>query len=224
MIEIHKSWRETHPGAALGILAFQNVIPTKETDQLESKKAELENQLRERFQGQDRASIRSTPVMDAYTGYYRRFKKTYHLLLQLESITKKGKSIPRGPALVQAMFMAELATFLLTAGHDLGMIQNPIKMAASNGDEVYTLMRGDSATCKLGDMIMSDEKGVFCSVIYGQDQRTRITNATQDVVYVTYVPPGIAEPVVNRHLDELEQNIFLISPSAKSTQREIFIA
>ena len=65
--------------------------------------------------------------MREYINYYKRFKKTYHVLLQLESINK-NKSIPRVDAPVQAMFMAELNSFLLTAGHDLNRIQSPIKI------------------------------------------------------------------------------------------------
>jgi len=34
------------------------------------------------------------PILKAYQEYYRRFKKTYHVQLQLESLLFKGKSIP----------------------------------------------------------------------------------------------------------------------------------
>ncbi|GAH02963.1 unnamed protein product, partial [marine sediment metagenome] len=53
------------------------------------------------------------------------------------------------------------------------------------------MMRGDQVTCKAGDMLMADSRDVICSVIYGQDQRTRITTNTANVLYVMYVPPGI---------------------------------
>lgn len=224
MIQISESWFESHPGAALGILALNNVIPAAETDRLEQKKSLLENQLRARFQDQNRASIRSLPEMEAYTKYYRRFKKTYHILLQLESITQKNKPIPRGPVLVQVMFMAEMESFLLTAGHDLDKIRGPINLASSNGEEVYKLLRGDTTSCKAGDMIMSDQLGVICSIIYGQDSRTSIANETENVLYVTYIPPGITEQMIDHHLDELEQNVALISPSATIAHREIFFA
>jgi hypothetical protein len=47
-----------------------------------------------------------------YHDYYKRFKKTYHILLQLESIVFKNKSIPKVSSLVEAMFMAELKNLL----------------------------------------------------------------------------------------------------------------
>ena len=62
-------------------------------------------------------------MIQAYAAYYERFNKTYHVQLQLESVALKGKSIPRVSALVEAMFMAELENLLLTAGHDLDVVQ-----------------------------------------------------------------------------------------------------
>ncbi|GAI35107.1 unnamed protein product, partial [marine sediment metagenome] len=60
-----------------------------------------------------------------------------HVLLQLESIVFKNKSIPKVASLVEAMFMAEIKNLLLTAGHDLDAIDLPIKLDVSSGGEKY---------------------------------------------------------------------------------------
>ena len=67
----------------------------------------------------DRKSLRDLPVFAAYDAFYRSFKKTYHVQLQLESVVFKDKTIFSPSALVACMFMAELETGLLTAAHDL---------------------------------------------------------------------------------------------------------
>ena len=224
MIELTQEWRSTHPGAAMGILIINDINFSDRPPQLEQKKMALETQLRDRYQGQDRSAILQLPVMQAYSTYYKRFRKTYHLLLQLESIIIKGKPIPKAPALVEAMFMAELESLLLTAGHDLDQINDPIIVDASSGEEVYTLLRCETVSCKTGDMVMVDPQGVFCSIIYGQDQRTRITDKTQNVLYAVYVPPGIASDLIERHLRDLEQNVGLISSEAKITLHQIYLA
>jgi DNA/RNA-binding domain of Phe-tRNA-synthetase-like protein len=224
MIELTQEWRSTHPGAAMGILIINDINFSDRPPQLEQKKMALETQLRDRYQGQDRSAILQLPVMQAYSTYYKRFRKTYHLLLQLESIIIKGKPIPKAPALVEAMFMAELESLLLTAGHDLDQINDPIIVDASSGDEVYTLLRGETVSCKTGDMVMVDPQGVFCSIIYGQDQRTRITNKTQNVLYAVYVPPGIDSDLIEGHLGDLEQNVALISSEAKIISHQIYLA
>jgi DNA/RNA-binding domain of Phe-tRNA-synthetase-like protein len=202
MIEISPSWKSSHPGSALGILSIQNVQILGKSANLDSKRIFIENQLRERYKGMERGEILELTEMAAYSSYYKRFKKTYHLLLQLESVAKKDRPIPQAFALVQAMFMAEMNSFLLTAGHDLDQIQGSIKLAASNGEEVYTQLMGQNVTCKSGDMVMSDGQSVICSVIYGQNQRTSITQSTDNVLYVVYVPPGISVQSIENHLSD----------------------
>ena len=120
--------------------------------------------------------------------------------------------------------MAELESLLLTAGHDLDQINDPIIVDASSGDEVYTLLRGETVSCKTGDMVMVDPQGVFCSIISGQDQRTRITDKPQNVLYAVYVPPGIASDLIEGHLRDLEQNVGLISSEAKIISHQIYMA
>ena len=53
--------------------------------QLNDRKRETEARLRERYKGFTRQDFLSLPVMSAYDQYYKRFNKTYHVQLQLES-------------------------------------------------------------------------------------------------------------------------------------------
>ena len=128
--------------------------------------------------------------MRAYKDYYRRFNKTYHVQLQLESILYKNKSIPSVSALVEAMFMAEMKNMLLTAGHDLDAVQLPLILDVSTGEESYVLMRGDEQTVKPGDMLIADRVGVISNIIYGPDQRTQIRASTRSAIFTVYAPAG----------------------------------
>ena len=224
MIKVSNNWRKSHPGGAAGILSMQIDRQQLDIAGLIRKKEALENRLREKYRGIPRAEMRAIPIMDAYTQYYRRYKKTYHLLLQLDSICNKDKSIPNVDPLVIAMFMAELDTLLLTAGHDLDQISGQITLDSAAGDETYTLINGETATCKPGDMVTADELGVFCSIIYCQDQRTQITPGTDHVIYVVYVPPGIEPERIDKHLRDLESYVGIVFPQAQITYRELFFA
>ena len=142
------------------------------------------------FPGRIALRCPSHPVLQAYNNYYRQFKKSYHVQLQLESIVWKGKSIPSVSALVEAMFMAEMKNMLLTAGHDLDIVQLPLTLDVSMGTESYTLMRGEEQVLKPGDMMISDQVGIISDVIYGPDRRTQITADTRNVVFTVYAPAG----------------------------------
>src|SRR5512134_3202057 len=150
MFAITSAWRSAYPTAHAGVLVLRSVANPARHPGLQSRKAELEQQLRAEFSGQDRATIASHPVLRAYSDYYRRFKKTYHIQLQLESIVLKGKSIPSVAALVESMFMAEMQDLLLTAGHDLDVVQLPLVLDVAKGTEKYILLRGDEQILKSG--------------------------------------------------------------------------
>ena len=222
MFEPTPAWRSTYPEAHAGVLVMRAVSNPVHHAALESQKAALEQELRKQFSGQDRAAIASHPILRAYAEYYRRFKKTYHIQLQLESIVLKGKSIPTVAGLVEAMFMAEMKDMLLTAGHDLDALQLPLSLDVATGTEQYTLLRGEQQTLKAGDMMISDQVGVISSIVHGPDQRTQITPDTRDVIFTVYAPPGINEQTVAQHLQSIKENVLLFAPQAQVELFEIY--
>lgn len=224
MLDVSETWKTTHPGAAVGILALRDVTNPEHHPALEARKAELEQRLRARFAGQTRADLKALPRVEAYTAYYRRFRKTYHLLLQLESVALKGKPIPSVAALVEAMFAAELDDLLLTAGHDLAKVREPVTLGVADGSERFVNIAGKDHVLKPDDMFIADAEGVLSSVIYGSDRRTRITPDTQQVLFTTYAPAGIGAQAVRQHLEHIEENVALFTPEAERVALQVVAA
>ena len=222
MFEVTSAWKSAYPEAHAGVLVMRAVSNPAHDPSLESRKAALEEQLRAQFSGQDRATIASHPVLRAYGEYYRQFKKTYHIQLQLESIVLKGKSIPSVAALVEAMFMAEMKDLLLTAGHDLDVLHLPLTLDVATGTQRYTLLRGEEQVLKAGDMMISDQNGVISSILYGPDQRTQITSDTRNVIFTVYAPPGIDEQTVVGHLQGIRENVMVFAPQAQVELLEVY--
>ena len=123
--------------------------------------------MRQRYQGFTRQEFLALPVMADYDRYYKRFNKTYHVQLQLESIVLKGKPLPDVSPAVDANFMAEVETLILTAGHDGENLGGPIVIDVSRDGEQMTQMNGSVQAARADDMIMraAGEPG---SIIYGQ--------------------------------------------------------
>jgi DNA/RNA-binding domain of Phe-tRNA-synthetase-like protein len=215
MFEVTATWKSAYPEAHVGVLVMRDLSNPAHHPDLETQKASLEEQLRAQFSGEDRISLASHPILRAYGEYYRRFKKTYHIQLQLESIVLKGKSIPSVAALVEAMFMAEMQDLLLTAGHDLDALQLPLTLDVASGDETYTLLRSEEQILKAGDMMIRDRAGVISSILYGPDQRTQITPDTINAVFTVYAPPGVGEKPVVDHLQHIKENVLIFAPQAQ---------
>ena len=214
MLTVSPAWTAAYPGAAVGALIMRGVTNPTGHPGLEERIAEWEADLRRELGGRDRAALRTLPVLQAYAAYYRRFRKTYHVELQLESVVLKGRAMPRTPALVAAMVAAELKSLLLTAGHDLGAVEPPVTLGVGTDGTRYRLLGGREEELKAGDMAMTDGQGVISSVLFGPDQRTRLTPDTRDVFFAVYAPSGIGEAPVRRHLEDLRDTVLLIAPGA----------
>lgn len=222
MFTVSDAWKAAYPDACIGVLAMEGVANPEHHEGLAGKKAALEEALRAEYGAFDRAAIKALPRIAAYNAYYRQFKKTYHVQLQLESVVNKGRSIPSVAALVEAMFMAELGDQLLTAGHDLDLVAGTAGVDVASGDEVYVGMGGREQVCKAGDMIICDGEGVLSSIVYGPDQRTRITEATTRALFTVYAPSGIDEAAVRQHLSGIQQNALLIAPGARTMELAVY--
>ena len=214
-LTISKKIKTIYPEALLGILAIRNVCNPNQHEELNRCKLDLENNLREKYAGLDKAYLKNMEPIKTYGDYYKKFKKTYHVLLQLESIILKNKSIPKVASLVEAMFMAELKNLLLTAGHDLDAIDLPIKLEVSSGGEKYIQLNGQEKELIPNDMMVSDLQGVTSSIIYGPDKRTQIKPDTRNVLFVVYAPPGIEKPKILQHLQDIQNYVHIIAPKSE---------
>ena len=217
-------WKTTYPGASVGILLLRDVANPPNHPALDARKAEVEAALRSRFAGADRSALKALPTIRAYGDYYRRFDKTYHVLLQLESVVFKNKSIPSVAALVEAMFIAELQNQLLTAGHDADVLRSPLGIDVASGSETYVLLSGRPQTLAAGDMFIHDAQGVLSSILHGPDQRTAITPNTRQALFTVYAPVGIAPAAVESHLRDIQSNVLLVSPNASVERLEVLSA
>ena len=222
MFELTENWKSAFPGSHAGVLVMRDVVNPASHADLERHKEALVEDLRAHYGGLDRGQLETIPILQVYDAYYKRFKKTYHVQLQLESIVFKGKTIPSVVALVEAMFMAEVKNMLLTAGHDFDALQLPIRLDVTIGNEIYTLMRGQPQQVKAGDMMIVDGEGIISNIIYGPDQRTQIQPGTRNAIYTVYAPAGISEQSVIGHLQDMQGYVRLFAPDARTEMLQVF--
>lgn len=218
-------WKSAHPGAVIGLLEVSHVTNNHASSPtLDDRKREVESRLRAKYKDFSRQDFLSIPAMAAYQKYYKRFSKTYHVLLQLESIVLKGKSLPNVSPLVDANFTAEVETLALTAGHDVSKLSGSIVMDVARAGDQFTQMGGAVKSALVGDMVMRDELGMCCSIIHGQDERSPITPETTHALYVVYAPSEVPVEAVQTQLQKIEEHIRLFSPEAVTEQSRLLFA
>jgi DNA/RNA-binding domain of Phe-tRNA-synthetase-like protein len=218
------AFRTSASGASVGFLALEGVENPPEHPALAKRVDELESELRDRWAGATRADLARLPELEAYRGHYRRFGKTYHVQLQLESVALKGKRLRSNGSLVLAMFAAELQSLLLTAGHDLAAVTGAITVSVAEGGERYVGLGGRELALQPGDLFMRDETGILSSVVYGPDDRTQITGRTRRAIFCVYAPAGIAPEALAKHLAGIAANVRLIAPRASVVLERVLSA
>jgi len=218
-IETSRDFSEIYPGASVGILVLENVTIQPKASNLGDAKREIINGLRKQFPDQN--SLKEHQVIQAYSRYYKKFDKSYHVLGQLRSMIFEDRPLPFISPLIEAIFAAELKNMLLTAFHDLDTLIFPLKIRISAGDETYITLAGEEKRLKPADMMISDQRGIISSVIYGPDKQTRVTPSTSRVLVAVYAPEGINREKIISHFEDLEKLVRLVSPSCRMTTQTL---
>ncbi|MEW9124750.1 MAG: phenylalanine--tRNA ligase beta subunit-related protein, partial [Thermotaleaceae bacterium] len=167
-----------------------------------------------------KAFIEGNNVVNPYVRYYKRFKKTYHVLPQLESVLS-GKKFPEETTLVQILFLAELKTHLLIAAHDLKKCHPPLTIQMSQGGETYLGSNNRNIILKPKDICLRDTDDYILSIVYGQDERTRITKETTDVLFLIDGVPGLERKYVEDGLATLLSYIRAFDPDIKPKEMKV---
>jgi len=220
IICISKNFSQKYPGASVGILILDADGIIKNPGSIQEFKMDIELGLKRKFSNPD--ILKDHPTINSYNNYYRNFKKTYHVLAQIDSVVFKGRPIQSSIPLLEIIFTLELKNLLLTAIHDLDALQPPLQIGIASGEEAYITLSGKEQRLKSGDMFMRDQMGVISSVIYGPDRRTRIKDHSTEVLIVVYAPDGIRKGEIIRHFGDIKTYLRLISPQLIVKLEEIY--
>lgn len=222
MIKILPVVKEVYTNASFGIMVAQEVNAAADRSRMDIlKNTEIDRIKTEHKEYERKTAINSEPVCH-YVTYYKKFKKTYPVLLQLESILLKDKGIPNVGIPVEAMFLAEVNNQLLTAGHDLNQIDGDITMNIATGTENYRGISGKDQQLTQNDLFLSDKSGILSSVLNGPDYRTRITDTTQNALYFVYGVDGITKEQIRNHLANIRYYLMTTIPDIKIQAVEVY--
>lgn len=202
MLNISLEAKKIYPDLTAGIMIISNINNRYLNNRMETESRTLENTIKKTYEGVDRKYAAGTDVMSAYCSYYKKFTKTYHVLLQLESIAFKNKQISPVSPIVQSMFMGELKNHFLTAVHDFSCIENPLVLDCSNGTEDFICFNGEKKMLKKGDLYIKDTKTIISAILYGMDETTKVTENTSSALYTVYVPFKTPRGKIEEHLTD----------------------
>lgn len=220
MLTIDNGMGDALAGTKMGILMMKNISDSCSLG--ESVISNALDEIQRRYGHLGRKELKELYPIQAYTAYYRKFGYSYPVLAQLESVLK-GKKTPHAESgLLQAMFLSELESMLLTAGHDLSKLRPPLQWKAASGTERYQSISGKEVTTVESDLMVCDGTGVMSSIMRGPDFNSRITPSTTDVLFTVYAPPGIEAEYIEAGLKRLEERIKSFASYSKTELLHIY--
>jgi len=222
MFSISSAAKELFPDLKIGLLLISNIKNAYLNDEMAKAKDSLIEDLKQHYGSLSRKELIQTEVLQGYYSYYKSFTKTYHVLLQLESVIYKEKGIPLVSPVVQSMFMAELKNHFLTSVHDYSKIVEPLYLDCTLGGELFTLFNGEQKSLKKDDLYIRDTKDIISNVLNGMDERTKVTPDTHTAMYNVYVPFYVDDKKILEHLDDMANYLKLNDESVIIEERSIY--
>ena len=214
MITISLAAKTAFPKAKFGAMVVEGLNGISDRSIMDELVFAGMEEIRAMYPGYDRKAVSAAEPLCHYTAYYKRHKKSYHVLGQLESILLKGKCIPPVGAAVECMFLAEVKNLLLTAGHDLDHVEGGLSIDIATTPAVYIGLSGREQPLIGGDLYLHDAKGILSSILGGPDARTKITGSTRAALYFVYGVDGVAANAVELHLQTISAYLTQAIPGA----------
>lgn len=210
-----------HPGTIFGLMAVTGLDTAPDPEAWNGMKEEETAAFRAAWPAYERKSAVMRQPLCSYAGYYRQFKKTYPVLLQMESILVKGRDIQAGSLPVETMFTAEVKHGLLVAGHDSARVSGRYTLNLARGGESFTMVAGQPRTLKADDIFMADGDRILSSVLEGQEYDSRLTGSSAGALYCVYGVGGVTAERISGFFLDLARYLKAAYPRAVAGEQRI---
>ena len=186
------------------------------TEDFQTMLGERLQRLRERYADYDRRTVFGENV---YFRFFRKFKKTYPVMMQLESFLLKGRPFPIDNSVTAIPFLAELETQSLSGTHDVDFVRGAVRLFAGTEKAPFPGMRGEEVHTYPGDFCARDDDGIIFSMIAGADARTCAKPGSRHVFYPVFGVAGQPVGEIAAVLDRLEGCVRVLAPEAETARQ-----
>lgn len=213
MVEIKKDAALSQQNIAFGYVEVRYPERSQWNEEAfrELVEEELDN-LKRRFSEYDRELVFE---MNPYYSFFKKFRKTYPVMLQFESVVRKGRPFPNRNPVIEVPYLMELMTQVLSGTHDADALQGTVELFLGTEKEPFTGIGGKPVHTYPGDICGRDEGGIIFSAVAGADERTCARNDSRHVIYPVFGTPGMPVEVIEDLLQILVGYVRVLAPTAE---------
>ncbi|UCD80627.1 MAG: hypothetical protein JSW26_04110 [Desulfobacterales bacterium] len=127
--------------------------------------------------------------IETYADFFQQFGFDCPLTMHLKRTINSG--FPRYSLFVDAHFMAEMCAGILVAVTDFKKFEGKLTLDVADESESCAGMGGREFVTKQGEIVLRDEKEIVCVLCQGADEKTRVGEDAENVLFYAYAVPGI---------------------------------
>jgi DNA/RNA-binding domain of Phe-tRNA-synthetase-like protein len=130
-----------------------------------------------------------TDRINAYDAFFKDFGFSCPLPGHLKRTINSG--FPRYNLMVDAHFMAEMCAGILVAVTDYDRFQGALTLDVAGEGELCRGMGQREMHTRNGEIVLRDKKEIVCVLCQGADEKTRVSEDTENVLFYGYGIPGV---------------------------------
>ena len=183
------AYKNQYPGLAFGLTLITGCRNFLNPPGFDQHKRQLLRKMRRRETLKE-----ITERIEAYDRFFQGFGLNCPLPGHLKRTVNSG--FPRYNLMVDAHFMAEMCAGILVAVTDFDCFDGGLTLDVAAAGETCRGMGGQTFETRAGEIVLRDEKEIVCVLCQGADEKTRVMDNTQNVLFYAYAVPGVyGEPL-----------------------------
>ncbi len=178
-------------GVTLTCIAARDVDLEKLGHAVANVKAKAENRI-----AVSAAEIRRN--IHSYELFFHRYGHTCPITSQFDQALVRG--LPNIFPAVDLLVAVELSHGVLAGIQDLAKTQGSLRLELANAGESFDGMRFLS-TCRQGEVVVRDAKGIIASLFLGPDKRTKLRSTSTDLLVLLFAVPATLPQSISDAID-----------------------
>jgi DNA/RNA-binding domain of Phe-tRNA-synthetase-like protein len=193
VFSMSQNYREIYPNVGFGLTLITGCQDASNPPGFDQYKRKLLRKMRKR---ENLAQI--SERIEIYARFFQHFGFDCPLTKHLKRTVNSG--FPRYSLFVDAHFMAEMCAGILVAVTDLDRFEGELTLDVAEDGEICAGMGGREFITKKAEIVLRDEKEIVCVLCQGADEKTRVREDTENVLFYAYAVPGIDSPYLEEGL------------------------
>jgi len=178
------AYEQQYPGVPFGFTLIEGCRNFENPEGFDAHKRKLLRKMRKR-----ETLKRITDRINDYEAFFSDFGFPCPLPGHLKRTINSG--FPRYNLMVDAHFMAEMCAGILVAVTDYARFEGALTLDVAREAEDFVGMGQRDMRTKDREIVLRDEKGIVCILCQGADEKTRVSENTEDVFFYAFGIPGV---------------------------------